>query len=439
MAERVIIGSNDGSDPFSDQSSGTTTNNNAINSTKRLNVKELDKRVIVNQNNFDITICGTIDSSKDYFLDGIIDIGANTIEVPSTGLTITGYSFDLSGIVTSEDNAVIFSSPVGGSGNLLLENILLRASGTNAKVYDITDSNGFNAIELDKVNFIACTSLGSWTNYRQGLEVGTGRFGGRPTLELIGNMVGGMRVSTSITRGLDSGMTEPLFKAGAGLLIKGRFVTDMNCDLPSGASLLDFSPSNIFRNESLIIKGAYFARGGVLNQTDANITPNIDASNIKCLWTANTGIKNTHKYIKSIITAEVATVIGTIDVYEELAGTWTEQNSSHISQIADNRWKCLSGNGTYQINGDFTVDGVQNSELSIRVLKSTDGGSSWAEINHVKRPINALQGGRNVSFITISFITDLVEDDQVKLEIENYTSASNLTAELDSFLIISEV
>jgi hypothetical protein len=441
VVERTITGVNDGSNPFDDQSSGASTNSNASNSRINAHLEDeyLKKRIIVNQSNFAITLGGAIDSSKDYFLDGIINIGTNTIEVPSTGLTITGYSFDLSGIVTNENNAVIFSSPTGGSGNLLLENLLLEASGTNGKVYDLTDWNGFSAIELNRVNFINCTSLGVWNNYRQGLEVGTGRFGGTPTLELAGTMIGGMRVSTSITRSLDAGMTGSLFKAGTGLNVKGRFITDMNCDLPAGASLLDFSSSNIFNNESLILKGAYFARSGVLNPQDTTITPNINASNVKCLWSDNTGIANTHKYIKSLISAQVLTPISTVLTYVDLNGTWTEQNASHISQIANNRWKILSGNGSYQITGDVTIEGNPGTQVSVKVSKSIDSGATWSDINHVKRPINSLAGVRDVGFFTINFISNLAENDLIKLEIENYTDTTDLTAEVDSFLIISQI
>lgn len=438
---RTITGVNDGSNPFDDQSSGVTTNSNAVNTNVNAHLEDdlLANQIIVNQNNVAVTLGGVIDSSSNYFLDGIIDIGNITIEVPSTGLTMTGYSFDLSGIITTKNDGVIFSSPVGGSGNLLLADLFLEASGTNGKVYDLTDSNGFNAIELNKVNFINCTSLGTWNNYRQGLEVGTGRFGGTPTLELAGTMIGGMRISTSITRGLDSEMTGSLFKAGTGLDIRGRFITDMNCDLPSGTSLLDFSSSNIFNNESLILKGAYFARSGIINPQDTAITPNIDASDVKCLWSDNTGIANTHKYVKSLISTEVLTLISTSLVYVDLNGTWEEQSASHITQIANNRWKILSGNGSYQITGDVTIEGNPGTQASVKVSKSIDSGATWSEINHVKRPINSLAGVRDVGFFTINFISNLAENDLIKLEIENYTDTTDFTAEAGSFLIISQI
>ena len=55
-----------------------------------------------------------------------------------------------------------------------------------------------NAFEFTRVNYINCTSLGDIYDYRQGLESGTGRFGGSPSLTLHGVWVGGYRITTSV-------------------------------------------------------------------------------------------------------------------------------------------------------------------------------------------------------------------------------------------------
>ena len=62
-----------------------------------------------------------IDSTKEYFIDGQIDMGTTSIVVPTTGMTLRGHSFDLSGLYSSEDNHVLIKSEsaVIGSGNLL--------------------------------------------------------------------------------------------------------------------------------------------------------------------------------------------------------------------------------------------------------------------------------------------------------------------------------
>ena len=105
---------------------------------------------------------------------------------------------------------------------------------------------------------------------------------------------------------------------------------------------------------------------------------------------------------------------------------------------ANGEFRLLSGNGTYQLLGDFVIDGSSNDVIDMRVTKSTDGGATWpTEITHIRRQVNSLVGGRDVAFFPINFIATLQEDDRVRLEIENTTSTSNLTAELDSYFIVT--
>ena len=47
---------------------------------------------------------GVIDSSKIYLLDGIIDMGSTSIEIPATGISISGLSFNVSKLVSNDDN-----------------------------------------------------------------------------------------------------------------------------------------------------------------------------------------------------------------------------------------------------------------------------------------------------------------------------------------------
>ena len=208
----------------------------------------LANRLIVTQ---PADLAGVLDSTKEYFIDGIIDMGTQSIEIPAGGLYIKGYNFDISGLVSTEPNFTLFTSPVGGSGNLLMADCFIDISGTNSQVYDIVSNTGFEAVEVGRINYNNCTSLGTIDNYRQGLEDGTGRFGGSPSLTLKGNWLGGYRATTTIVRSLSASMTEPLFKAGAAFVMQSRFHTDINCDLPALAALFDFDAVN-FPNPSTL-------------------------------------------------------------------------------------------------------------------------------------------------------------------------------------------
>jgi hypothetical protein len=381
-------------------------------------------------------LSGTLDSTKVYYIDGIIDMGSQTIEVPSGGLSIIGSTFDVSQLTSSSNSYDMFTSPVGGSGNLVLKDVGLTASGTSSSIFALTDATGFNAIEIEAVNFNNCTSLGYLDGYRQGLESGTGRFGGTPELEFRNTWVGGYRTDTTIARAM-SNFTS-LFKAGTGFTFAGRVILGMNCDLPATGAFCDFAASNIDNDESLQLADCRMTRSGTLDASDTTIYPNIDHTNVKCLWSDNAGLPNTTKYIKGNITTEVATTISATSTYYPLEGTFTIETSSHMDMPSNGEFRLLSGNGTYQIVGDLVLDAAANDVLDVRVTKSTDDGATWpTEITHIRRQVNSLVGGRDVAFFPINFIATLQEDDRVRLEVENTTTTSNVTAELDSYFIVT--
>lgn len=379
------------------------------------------------------------DPNKVYVLDGVIDFSSSnlSIEVPQGGLSILGFGLDQFKLTCSDDNYSLFTSPSEGSGNLFLSNLSIEVTGTNSQVYELTSDTGFEAVELSIVNYNNCTSLGEITSYRQVLESGTGRFGGTPELTLSGNF-NGYRVSTSIVRNLNN--ITSLFKEGTSLQLSGRFISDMNCDLPPSGSLLDFSESNILNKESLALQGAFITRSGVIDSQDPDITPNISQTSLKSLWKGNTGIPNTTKYIRSTIVTEATTVVSAIDTYYPLQGVWTVEANSHISMPANGEFEILSGTGTYEFSGDLSIEGGANQEVDVRVVKSTDGGSTYPqEIFHSKRLVNNLLGFRDVAFFNLTFVETLSEGERVRLEVENKSGVTNLTVELGSSFIIKSV
>ena len=383
-------------------------------------------------------LSGTLDSTITYFIDGIIDMGSQTIEVPASGLSLSGATFDVSQLISSAGAYTMFTSPVGGSGNLVLKDLAVSTSGAGSSVFGLTDTNGLSAIEIKVVNFNDCTSLGYLDGYRQGLESGTGRFGGTPELEFRNTWIGGYRTETTIARAMNNFTS--LFKAGAGFTFDGRVILGMNCDLPTSGAFCDFAPANINNDESLQIANARITRNGVLNSSDTTKHPNIDHTNVKSLWSNNTGMPNTTKYIKSSITAEVTTTISVVDTYYPLLGTFNVDTSSHLSMPSNGEFELLSGNGSYQIVGDFVIEGGANDVLDMRVTKSTDGGITYPEeITHISRQVNSLVGGRDVAFFPLNLIATLKEGDRVRLEIENKSGTANVTAEIDSYFIITGI
>ncbi|MDB9801198.1 hypothetical protein OAB94_02350 [Flavobacteriaceae bacterium] len=401
------------------------------------------KKVIVNQDNVATTLGGVIDSSKEYFIDGIIDMGTTQITVPATGMTLKGYSFDISGLTSSANNYTMFiSASVGGdgngSGNLLGQDYFIEVTGTNSKVYELYDDTGFNAFEFVRINYIDCISLGDIFNYRQGLEDGTGRFGGSPSLTLHGLWRGGYRITTSIVRSMSDTTTEPLFKEGTAFQMNSRFLTDINCDLGDLQPFTNFIPAN-FPNESTIqFKGVIMTRGGVSDSDDANITPNLSESNLACDWDNNIGMNNTFIGGTLTNTVEAETDIVAAGVGVDMEGTWTASDLQHFDNPASNELRHIGSDPKdFRINFSFVVDGGSNDVIAIELVKVDGFANATLEFTQ-KRVINNLQGNRDVAYFTGSFNIRMSKNDFVVWQVTNITDTTDITLELDSAWSIEE-
>jgi hypothetical protein len=388
-------------------------------------------------------LSGVLDSTKVYKLDGIIDMGSQSITVPTTGLSIIGDTFDVSGLVSSEDAYTMFVSEsiAIGSGNLLMKDLKITTDGAGSKVYELYDATGFNAFELLRVNYIDCTSLGDIYEYRQGLEEGTGRFGGSPSLTLHGIWLGGYRITTSIVRSLAGTMTEPLFKEGTLFQMNSRFLTDINCDLPTLAALADFQLINFPNSGTVQFQGCEITRDGSYNASDTNIVPNLGVGELPCYWKNNNGLPNTYVGGTTSITAEAATVVSVIDDWYAINGTYLGTGLEHFTSSTDGK---LTHTGSspreFEVTASLAIDGGANDVCQVRLNKWDDSASTMTPLDYTvqTRVINNLQGGRDMAYFTIATGIVLDESDYIIMEVRNRTSTSNATAELSSFFRIQE-
>jgi hypothetical protein len=296
----------------------------------------LDNKIVVKQ----ASDFGTIDSTKEYFLDGIIDMGAVSIEIPSGGINIKGYDFNTSGLTSSENAYTMFTSPVGGSGDVLWANFKIEVTGTTSQVLDIVSDTGGEAFEIDKINFNSCTSLGEIDNYRQGLETGTGRFGGTPNLILSGTWAGGYFIETSIVRGLTDG-SYALYEEGTAFTMASRFRSNQNIDLNATVSFFDFVVGNFANPSTLQLDGCIVSRNGTIDAGDTTITPNITQEALPSAWRDNVGLLNTFIGGEMSITTETATTITVDGTFVDIAGTYTTAGLQHFDSPSSGQLRHL--------------------------------------------------------------------------------------------------
>lgn len=374
-----------------------------------------------------------------YLIDGVIDMGSTPVEVPAGGITFLGHSFDVSGLISSADNYTMFTSPVGGSGNVLGADYFMQVTGANSKVFNLVSTSGFEAFEFARINFMNCTSLGEITNYRQGLETGTGRFGGTPTITLAGTWLGGYRIDTCIVRNLASNMNTPLFKAGVNLLITSRFVSDHNVDLPANASYLDFSEANFTNPSTLQLRNCLISRQGIFNAADNNITPNITRSSIYSSWRDNIGLPNTFEGVYAKISSEVATVVSATNTWYDVNGTWSFSDQQHFSETGNNQPVHIGDSPReFKVSGDLTIVSTANDVVELRILRWDTFLNDFVEEVKQRRQVNSLVGSRDVAFFTLIGNVTLDKNEFIKLQVRNDTSVSNITVEIDSYFILEK-
>ena len=403
----------------------------------------LDNIVICNQSNKNTTLGGTIDSTKEYFIDGIIDMGTTQITVPTTGLTLRGYSFDISGLTSSENNYTMFISEsiAIGSGSVLGFDYYVSVTGTSSKVYELYDATGFNAFEFQRVNYIDCTSLGDIYDYRQGLESGTGRFGGSPSLTLHGIWLGGYRITTSIVRSMSDTTTEPIFKEGLLFEMRSRFLTDINCDLGDLQPLLDFQASNFPSSSTLQLKGCEITRGGNYNADDSNITPNIDRGALACFWKNNNGLPNTFVGGTNAIVSEETTIVSAGSTYYTLEGVFLGNGLQHFTASSDGKMTHIGVNPReFEITASLVLESTQNNSLTVRFRRWDNSASAFVDLDYTEqtRVVNNLQGGRDVAYFNINVGGVLDQDDFLQIQVKNNSGNNNVIAENGSFFRVQE-
>ena len=379
-------------------------------------------------------LSGTLDSSKIYLVDGEVDMGGTTITVPSGGLTIKGLGIDASGLVSSNASYTMFN----GGGNLFLNDLYFDVSGTGSQVFDLVGVSNFEAIEIVRVNFNNCTSLGEIDGYRQGLEDGTGRFGGTPALTFSGAWAGGYAIRTSIVRILSAGMTGALFKEGTTFTMGSRFFSDANVDLPASAAFCDFQASNFTADSLFQLRGMIITRNGVRDASDSNITPNLVNTELESSFRDNQGIPNTHEGGELVMSTQAATTIGATSTFVTVAGTWSSNSLEHFDSPSNGQLRNLGADPReFWCTCMLSVEGATaNDDIQARVRVFDSSASTWINYPASFGQVGNFTGGRDVVQLHIQRAITMDQNDYAELQVANVTSTANLTVEDGSFFII---
>jgi len=380
----------------------------------------------------------SIDSTKEYFLDGVIDMTGVSLEVPAGGIYLTGYNFDLSGLTCSDASYTMFTSPAGGSGNVIMSDLFLTVDGASSQLFDLTSNTGFEAFEFNSVNFINCESLGEITNYRQWFEQGTGRFGGKPSLTCSGAM-NGIFFRDTILRITEASWSGYLFEEGTSLTFSGRFTSNANVDFGANSGFSSFRGSNFTNPSGFQLNNCLISRNGSFDPMDTNLIPNIDSTDLQAFWKDNTGLENTYVGGTITLSTEVETVISTSSTFVDVLGTFTGSDLQHFSTPATNQLR-HDGNSPrdFQVIVYAIIEGGANDEIALKVVKFDNSAASDVDVVTQTRSIINVVGGNDVAIYQINAFVSLDINDYVRLQVANNTDTTNVTLLTDSYLIVKE-
>jgi hypothetical protein len=411
---------------------GTGVNISAVTGQITISANTSDSIIVVKTGS---QLTGAIDSSKVYFLDGIIDMtGLATITVPASGISIIGNDQNISQLISSTPGHVMFT----GTGPVKMTDLSLSVTGAGAVVYDLTGATGSELLDLFRVNYINCKSLGEITNFQQCLELSTVRFGGNPSLTLSGSW-DGYSMTTALITALDNTVSEPIFKAGTALTFSTRFVTDVNADLGTLAAFSDFSPANFVTSSSFKINNALFTRNNVLGHDDSTINTGTSETDITSNWQNNSGIGNTFEGGRLQISAIATTVLSgsAIGTFVDVNGTFDASELVHFDSPVNGR---LRHAGIYPRDYTFFLDLVMNGTppdlIRVKIVKWDNSSSTFVDVFAQTREIATYTGANDFAQFILKGAVNLDQNDYVKVQVANLTGARNVTAKLDDYLII---
>ena len=128
------------------------------------------------------------------------------------------------------------------------------------------------------------------------------------------------------------------------------------------------------------------------------------------------------------LTGELLTTINTINVEEDLAGTWTATGLEHFDNPVNGHLRHLGNDPKqYQVTFNMVLEGTATETYELRLVKD-DGATVTLQFSQ-QRVINSLQGGRNVGYYGGTAFIFMNQDDVVYWKVVNVSSAGNCTLE----------
>lgn len=371
-------------------------------------------------------LSGALRSDVVYLVQGMIDMGTTSIQVPEGGLFIHGESYFVSGLYTTADNTDLFVVDPSGSysGNVRMKEIELSADGVNSKIFELDNSENFGSIE-----FISCnigsfarntTEIGTLDSYRQFRTTDCGFFRIQDGLTFTGTWLGGFSIVDTIV--LSQANNSTLFKVGTGLTFGGRCISNINAASADPTTItFDFVASNFLLDGGFQLTGASFA-------PDSSISVTTDEDEIQAFFRDCVEIRNTRPGFDMEFTTQATTTISTVNTPVKAAGTTNTTRNTWWTQTGNNEVTYNSNlTKDFKITVNVTIDGGANDEIAVVVRKYDDSAAGYVDLKRRVKNISNVLGGLDV--VNFSFVTvgEFSVDDRLEVWVENTDDTTDVT------------
>lgn len=373
-----------------------------------------------------------IDSSVFYRLDGFIDTGSTSLEIPAGGFYFGGDSYFTSGLFSNADNYTMFINKAGeAAGSVLSKDAELFVNGANSKYFDLDNQGNNGSFEMLSTNigraFQNSAPVGNLANYRQFRIDDFAFFSLTDGLTFDGVWGGGFSVTgTILLFNTSAGLT--VFKEGAGLVFNGSSISGLNATgVLDDAAIFGFQDSNFSRDEGFILDGARFNIG-------SNPIPNMSSATTKKKFKNCSGVGNTYIGAEWEVTSEAMTIL-VQNVITKAAGVTSYTNQVHFSNSDSNAFIFDSTvEKECTIEGQLIISGVANNVLTVTLRKFNNSTGLYENIREFTRQITNIVGSFDVAYFNPYAPVVLNQGDRVEVWLTNTSSSAAATILDGSFL-----
>ncbi len=370
-----------------------------------------------------------IDSTKLYMVDGMVNMGSQSIEVPEGGISFAGLngSREIYGLFSTENDYTMFTTPSGGyAGNVLGETMTIYVTGINSKVFDLDNDNNNGSFEFNGINYggfgsIYCTSLGNVSNYRQFFMSECGVYNVKDGLTMNGSWSGLVLTDTNVLG--DDAFT--LLKEGTGLTFSGSIRSNANFGATAG-SLNESSVFMDFDEANILSKGAVSLINFRTSVDDA--LPNLPSTSSYVRYSSCSGVRNTYVGGQSTITSQAATSFG-VSNPNKMAGVTTEFDLQWFTDGGDNR---LVYDGDQEIEieckGVVSLSGSSNDQANVFFRQWDSSESVWIDAQKSQATLNGGGAGNRAEGVPFFGYFVINNGDYIEAWIENDGDTNNITA-----------